>query len=68
MRKLLKNSNFDFVSRFKISSYISLVFIIIGVLFFFIKGRELGIYFKGGTELIVQLDSEFSNKNQIINY
>ena len=68
MMKLLKNSNFDFVSRFKISSYISLVFIIIGVLSFLIKGPELGIDFKGGTELIVQLDSEFSNKNQIINY
>ncbi len=68
MMKFLKNTRFDFVSRFKISNYISLAFIIMGIIFFLTKGPELGIDFKGGTELIVQLDSEFSNKDQVMNY
>lgn len=68
MIKLIKNNKINFVSKFKFANYSSLVFIILGLLFFLIKGPELGIDFKGGTELIIKLDINYSNKDDVINY
>ena len=68
MIKFFNNRQFNFTSKFRIANYMSLGFIIVGILFFFIKGPELGVDFKGGTELIIKLDSKFPNKNTIISY
>ena len=68
MIKLIKNNKINFVSKFRFANYSSLVFIILGLLFFLIKGPELGIDFKGGTELIIKLDMNYSNKDSVIDY
>tara|TARA_B110000263_G_scaffold100260_1_gene87644 strand:- start:317 stop:1189 length:873 start_codon:yes stop_codon:yes gene_type:complete len=68
MIKLIKNNKINFVSKFTFANYSSLVFIILGLLFFLIKGPELGIDFKGGTELIIKLDINYSNKDSVIDH
>jgi preprotein translocase subunit SecF len=68
MIKLIKNNKINFVSKFRFANYSSLVFIILGLLFFLIKGPEFGIDFKGGTELIIKLDMNYSNKDSVIDY
>jgi len=68
MMKFIKNNKINFVSKFTFANYSSLVFIILGLLLFLFKGPELGIDFKGGTELIVKLDVNFNNKYDIKSY
>ena len=68
MMKFFKNNAIDFISKFTLAKYISLIFIILGLLLFLVKGPELGIDFKGGTELIIKLDSGYKNKDNIIKY
>ena len=68
MMKFFKNNAIDFISKFTLAKYISLIFIILGLLLFLVKGPELGIDFKGGTELIIKLDSSYKNKDNIIKY
>ena len=68
MITFLKNSKINFVSKFKFGGYLSIIFIILGVFFYLLKGPELGIDFKGGVELIVQLDSSYKDKESISEY
>jgi preprotein translocase subunit SecF len=68
MMKFFKNNTIDFISNFTLAKYISLIFIILGLLLLLVKGPELGIDFKGGTELIIKLDSSYKNKDNIIKY
>ena len=68
MITFLKNSKINFVSKFKFGGYLSIIFIILGVFFYLFKGPELGIDFKGGVELIVQLDSSYKDKESISEY
>ena len=71
MINIFKNSKIDFISKFKIFSIISLSFIFIGILFFIFKGPQLGIDFKGGTELVLDLGNHVSDesfKNEISAY
>ena len=49
MIKFIKNTKIDFVSKFRIANYISIIFITLGLFLLFFKGPELGIDFKGGT-------------------
>ena len=72
MINIFNNSKINFISKFKIFSFISLFFIFLGFLFFILKGPQLGIDFNGGTELIVDLGNYNSNdelfKNKISIY
>ena len=69
MINIFKNSKIDFISKFKICMILSLSCIVLGILFFIFKGPELGIDFKGGTELIVDVANYDSSdelfKNEI---
>lgn len=68
MIQFIKNINIDFVSKFKIANYSSLIFIVLGLLLLLFNGAQLGIDFKGGTELIIQLDEKYNNKTTVIDY
>ena len=72
MISIFNNSKIKFVSQFRFASIISLLFIFLGSLVFVFKGPELGIDFKGGTELIIASDSNNSDnekiKNEIISF
>ena len=68
MIKILKNIKIDFTSKFKFANYLSLIIIMIGLVSYFFKGPEFGVDFKGGTELIVELDSDYTNRSNIANY
>ena len=61
MIKLFNNYKINFTSKFKITSIISLSAIFFGILFFIFKGPQLGIDFKGGTEIIIDLEAYDSN-------
>ena len=65
MIKFIKNTKIDFVSKFAIANYTSIILIVLGLLLLLFKGPELGIDFKGGTELIVKLDDSFIDKDSI---
>lgn len=65
MIKFIKNTKIDFVSKFRIANYISIIFITLGLLLLLFKGPELGIDFKGGTELIIKLDNNFTSKESV---
>ena len=65
MRKFIKNTKIDFVSKFRIANYVSIIFITLGLLLLLFKGPELGIDFKGGTELIIKLDNNFISKESV---
>ena len=65
MIKFIKNTKIDFVSKFRIANYISIIFITLGLLLLLFKGPELGIDFKGGTELIIKLDNNFIDKESV---
>ena len=72
MINIFHNSKIDFISKFRICYSISIILILSGILFFVFKGPVLGIDFKGGTELIVDLGNYDSNdesiKNEIFEY
>ena len=69
MINIFNNSKINFISKFKVCILLSLICIISGLLFFILKGPDLGIDFKGGTELIVDTGNYDSNdytlKNKI---
>ena len=67
MINIFNNSKINFISKFKICSFLSLLCIFLGILFFVFKGPQLGIDFKGGTELIVDLGTYDSNNKSIKN-
>ena len=54
MISIFNNSKINFISNFKLCIYISVTMIIVGMLFFIFKGPQLGIDFKGGTEIIIK--------------
>ena len=54
MISIFKNSKINFISSFKLCTVLSMVMISIGILFFIFKGPQLGIDFKGGTEIIIK--------------
>lgn len=55
MREILKqNLKIDFVSRFKVSSVISVVVVLMALLFILQKGLNYGVDFKGGAEVQVK--------------
>ena len=66
MIKFLKDNKINFVSQFSYAKYLSYSIIILGIIFYFFEGPTLGIDFKGGTELIVQLDDNLSDKENVI--
>ena len=68
MIRFLKNNKINFVSQFKYAKYLSYSLIVLGVILYFFKGPTLGIDFKGGTEVIVKLDDNFSTKEQVASY
>ena len=68
MIRFLKDNNLNFVSQFKYAKYLSYSLIILGVILYFFKGPNLGIDFKGGTEVIVKLDDNLSTKEQLATY
>ena len=68
MIRFLKDSKINFVSQFKYAKYLSYSLIILGFILYFFKGPTLGIDFKGGTEVIVKLDSNLSTKEQVVAY
>ena len=68
MIRFLKDSKINFVSQFKYAKYLSYSLIILGFILYFFKGPTLGIDFKGGTEVIVKLDDNFSTKEQLATY
>ena len=53
MITIFKNLKINFNSKFRVMAIASLVFICCGIAFFFLKGPQLGLEFKGGKELIV---------------
>ena len=67
MINIFHNSKINFISKFKICSLLSLTCIFFGTLFFIFKGPELGIDFKGGTELIVDLGNYSSSNKSVKN-
>ena len=67
MINIFNNSKINFISKFKIFSFISLFFIFLGCLFFVLKGPQLGIDFNGGTELIIDLGNYKSNNELLEN-
>ena len=54
MITIFKNLKINFNSKFKVMGILSLFFIYCGIAFFFWKGPQLGLEFKGGKELIVR--------------
>ena len=48
--------NINFVSKFKIANYISIIFLILSIFFIFFKGLNYGIDFKGGTLIELRTD------------
>tara|TARA_B100000900_G_scaffold358995_1_gene330208 strand:- start:542 stop:1450 length:909 start_codon:yes stop_codon:yes gene_type:complete len=65
MKNFLNNTNYNFIKKFKICGYFSIILILIGFSFLIFKGPELGIDFKGGTEIIVDLDDTLLTVNDI---
>tara|TARA_B100000614_G_scaffold259088_1_gene282883 strand:- start:1293 stop:2201 length:909 start_codon:yes stop_codon:yes gene_type:complete len=65
MKNFLNNSDFNFIKKFKICGYSSLILILIGFSFFIFKGPELGIDFKGGIEIIIDTGDDKSNIDNI---
>ena len=72
MINIFNQSKINFSSRFKFAFIISLFIIFLGILFFVFKGPELGIDFKGGTELIIDTGNNNSDietiKHEIISF
>ncbi len=61
---MFKNLNYDFISRRKMGYYIALVFLVIGIGSYVMKGFELGVDFKGGRSYVVQFPQEV-DANQV---
>lgn len=55
--KVLDNLNIDFISKRKIAYIISGTLILLGLLSIAFRGLELGIDFKGGTEIALKFDN-----------
>ncbi|PIO48710.1 MAG: protein translocase subunit SecF [[Chlorobium] sp. 445] len=51
--RFLEKANFDFIGKRKAAYYISLGFLVIGLASILVRGFQLGIDFKGGTEVVV---------------
>ncbi len=51
--RFLEKANFDFIGKRKIAYYISLTALTIGLASIIVRGFQLGIDFKGGTEVVV---------------
>ena len=51
--RFLEKANFDFIGKRKIAYYISLTVLTIGLASIIVRGFQLGIDFKGGTEVVV---------------
>jgi preprotein translocase subunit SecF len=56
--RFLHNVNIDFLSKRKIFYIVSAVVIVIGFSIFLIRGINLGIDFKGGTEVLVRFQND----------
>lgn len=65
MKNFLNNTDYNFIKKFKICGYFSTILILIGFSFFIFKGPELGIDFKGGTEIIIDIGDTLLNVNDI---
>ncbi len=57
-KRLLSNSNIDFLSKRKIAYVFSSVLIVIGLALMLTQGLNLGVDFKGGRSYIVEFDKE----------
>ena len=72
MISIFNNSKINFISSFKLCALLSIIMIMIGILFFIFKGPQLGIDFKGGTEIIIKNnninDNNDSLKNNLSNF
>ncbi len=55
-KSIFKNPNFDFIGHRKLAFTISGTLIILGIISLIIRGVELGIDFKGGSEVAVQFE------------
>ena len=60
MITLFNNIKINFTEKFKIAGKISILLILVGIFLLFFKGLELGIDFKGGTEVIIENTSNKS--------
>ncbi len=58
--KVLDNLNIDFISKRKIAYIISGTLILLGLLSLAFRGLELGIDFKGGTDIALKFDNPIS--------
>jgi preprotein translocase subunit SecF len=61
--RFLHNVNIDFLSKRKFFYLLSLTLIVIGFSIFLIKGINLGIDFKGGTEILVRFQNDIPIQN-----
>lgn len=57
-RNFLKNTKIDFISKRKISYFISGTILLIGITFLFTKGVNYGVDFAGGRSYIVRFDQD----------
>lgn len=61
--RFLHNVNIDFLSKRRSFYLMSIVLIVIGFSIFLIKGINLGIDFKGGTEILVRFHNDIPIQN-----
>ncbi|MBN1638430.1 MAG: protein translocase subunit SecF [Ignavibacteriales bacterium] len=54
--RFFDNLNFDFLSKRKLAYTISTIFAVVGILSIVVRGLEMGIDFKGGTEIAVKFE------------
>ena len=61
--RMLDNLNVDFISKRKTAYIISGTLILLGLLSLATRGLELGIDFKGGTEIALKFDDPINISN-----
>ena len=54
--RIFKNLNFDFLSKRKTAYFISGTLLLLGIISLIFRGLELGIDFKGGSEIALQFE------------
>lgn len=61
--RFFKNTNIDFLAKRKFFYGLSTIIIIFGFTIFLLKGINLGIDFKGGTEILVKFENDIPIQN-----
>lgn len=67
--RIFENTNFDFLSKRRIAYIFSGTLIILGLLSLLFRGLELGVDFKGGSEIALEFEKpiEISNVRDLLN-